>query len=87
MAKKKCRKLKYKIAYKTNNTLRKDFILNNNLHNIEYNNTGVYELTCSDYNKLYNRNCRKKCSKKNTHTHTQKSLQKTDKKLLRTISI
>ena len=37
------RKLKYKIAYKTNNPIKKYLYLNNTSHKIkEYNKTGVY---------------------------------------------
>jgi hypothetical protein len=39
------RKLKHKLAYKTNNTIRKHLNLNNNLHKTnEYNKTGVHKL-------------------------------------------
>ena len=41
-------KVQYKIAHKTNNTIRKHINLNN-----DYNKTGVYKLKFSDCNNFY----------------------------------
>ena len=46
------RKHKYKIAYRTNNTIKKH-INDTNTDIDKYNNTGVYQLNCNDCNSFY----------------------------------
>ena len=46
------RKHKYKIAYRTNNTIKKH-ISDTNTDIDKYNKTGVYKLNCNDCNSFY----------------------------------